>query len=424
MDTNNPKLPVPKPNAPSIAEKLFVIMALLLSTGAFLNLSTERIGDESGLAGMQFLWTLVYIVIIFLQVRHGRETWRLIRNEFWLIALLGLVLSSVYWSDDPTVTLRRAIALIGTTLFGFYLGQRYTLREQLRLLAVVFLISAVMSILFQLLGLGTAVDEGVPGWIGIYVQKNQLGEYMAMATLVFLIIYRSDSAYRSLAVTGTVLSGFLLLFSRSMTAVVVLGLVLFVLFPIRRILTGSYRRILLAAAIIVPVCCWGAVWAFRNIDRVTGVIGKDPTLSGRLPLWVLSAFMALQRPWLGYGYNAFWRGKEGASAAIWRVLKWNPPHSHDGFLELWLGIGLFGCCLFLVGFLFYVRRAVLLIRRSELLHSAWPFVFLAWLFVSNLTEANLMSRNNLFWIQYVAVGVTSARYLSDSTENANPHECS
>src|SRR4029077_20400107 len=94
-----------------------------------------------------------------------------------------------------------------------------------------------------------------------------------------------------------------------------------------------------------------------NFEAFTAALNRDPNMTGRIPMWISSAVMALQRPWLGYGYGAFWVGTEGPSLGVWRIMDWEAPHAHNGLLNLWLDLGLAGVGAFLAGFLLSVRRA-------------------------------------------------------------------
>jgi O-antigen ligase len=393
---------------PSTAEKGFAVLVLLLSTGAFLNLGLDSNSDfEAGRTGMEMAWLLLYLGTITVFLKYCSRAKEVLKGELWLILLVTFALASVLWSDYPSFTARRAIALICTTLFGFYFALRYPLRQQLRLLSVAFTIAAVASVFFQLFGWGTNLAaEGVPGWIGVYFQKQQLGMNMAFAIAVLLTLIKSDPEYRSWARIGCVLSFALLVLSRSATAVVMFAALLLAL-PLRGLLRKRFRAVVLAGVLSLPLIAYSAVWCFQHLDAVTGLLGRDLTLTGRIPLWVLCTVMALQRPWLGYGYNAFWQGRGGDT--VNHVVGWMPNSAHNGFLEIWLGLGMVGLGLFAITLLIYIKRAVTFVRTVRSAESIWPLLFLILLLLCNLSQATILIRNSIFWIMYVAVGLTSAQ---------------
>ena len=47
-----------------------------------------------------------------------------------------------------------------------------------------------------------------------------------------------------------------------------------------------------------------AVW---KMDAILGVLGRNSSLTGRIPLWnyLMTNFIS-QRPWLGHGFGVFW----------------------------------------------------------------------------------------------------------------------
>jgi O-antigen ligase len=145
-----------------------------------------------------------------------------------------------------------------------------------------------------------------------------------------------------------------------------------------------------------------------NLEAVTEFLGKDPMLTGRVPLWVLSAVMALRRPWFGYGFDAFWLPDEPYVQKIWQLLRWQPPHAHNGILELWLELGVVGVGLYLLVFAYYVIKAVRFMHGNSDPVGAWPLMFLTFLFLANLTESAFLGANSIYFVLYVSVAATLA----------------
>ncbi len=52
-----------------------------------------------------------------------------------------------------------------------------------------------------------------------------------------------------------------------------------------------------------------------------------------------SSASSRQRPWFGYGYDAFWRGMQGPSFQIAAAVHFVVAHAHNGFLEIALELG-------------------------------------------------------------------------------------
>src|SRR5438874_10726007 len=108
--------PILDPGPAKIVEKTFVVVVLLMSTGAFLNLVPGISNTfEAGQSGTQVVWSFVYLLAVGLfwkcrgLVREG------LKRETWLVLLIGFAITSTVWSEDPLLTIRRGIALACTT---------------------------------------------------------------------------------------------------------------------------------------------------------------------------------------------------------------------------------------------------------------------------------------------------------------------
>ncbi|CAA9319106.1 MAG: hypothetical protein AVDCRST_MAG93-5659, partial [uncultured Chloroflexia bacterium] len=131
------------------------MLVFFLSTGALIPLLIRQgaQGDQELAQGdplSQVVWLGVYATTSLLIVtRWRRFLWVATRDKL-LLLLVGLAVVSVVWSVAPAITLRRDVALLGTTLVGAYFAMRYEPGEQLRLLAWALGVAALLSLLFAL----------------------------------------------------------------------------------------------------------------------------------------------------------------------------------------------------------------------------------------------------------------------------------
>jgi exopolysaccharide production protein ExoQ len=392
--------------APGNAEKAFVILVLLLSLGAFMNLTvTGPIETQNmGMLGMQILWSFLYVITLVLYFRHCHKPVRTLFVVTPLIAVLAFAFASFFWSQAPGLTLRRSIALALSLVFGVYFASRFSQREQLRLLAWAFSVCIVFSFLFELLGLNPS--QGYPGWYGVFDIKNELGQAMVLSAMVFMFWKKVEPQHKTLAQTGLIFSVILLALSRGMTAVVVFAVMIVLLPYLQWTLRKSIRGAVVGIGVLFVALALSVFYIATHLREVTGFLGKDPDLTGRIPLWIVSGVMALQRPWLGYGFNAFWLPDQAYTSRIWRLLTWTPPQAHNGILELWLELGLIGTGLFFLIFAYYVAKALSFSRHNSEPAAAWPMAFLIFLFLANLTTAFFLQGNNIYFILYVALATT------------------
>lgn len=391
--------------------KVFVVLVLLLSsTATFAVFQGTEADPAQGSRTTQAIWLVVYAITLFLIAMRWRLIFRLFLGNKLLLLLVVLALASVLWSAAPEVTLRRSIALVGTTLFGAYLSARYTLGAQIRLLAWALGIAAVLSLLFALAlpSYGISDDPFTPGdWQGVFVHKNILGSSMVLGAMVFLLLATSARRLRWLAWVCFILSLALLLLSNSITALVVFSTLL-ILLPLYRALRWRYTLavpLLIFAVVMVGAV---AVYSVSNTEIVLDALGRDATLTGRTPLWDAVMDMIRERPWLGYGYSAFWLGLEGESAKLWLATGQEYAHAHNSFLDLWLQLGLLGVVIFSLGFVLAFLRTVAWTRLTKSNESLWPIVFLTFVPLYSLTESVILEQNSALWIMYVATVLSTS----------------
>lgn len=407
------------------AEQGFTVISLVLYTGGVLPVILSG-GISEGVNGppvapdfalLRLLFFFIYVVTLFLLVAHWKKVLYVLSKDRFLWILVGLAVVSVLWSDAPEITKIRSIALVGTTLFGLYLATRYSLKQQIQLLGWTFGIVLVLSLLFALVLRKYGIEGGIhaPAWRGIYTHKNVFGKMMILSALTFLLLATGSTKNRRLLWCGFGLSISFLLLARSTSSLgnlVILILVFFVLRPFR------WRYDLMIPALIAIATVGGSLiaWFMANANVVLGAVGKDTNLTGRGDMWPYILEKIWERPWLGYGYSAFWRGLDGESAYVWYAVRWQPPHAHNGFLDLWLNVGLLGVSIFAIGFVISFLRALAWVRLSRKSEGFWPGIYLIYFLLGNQTETSLMIQNDIFWVLYVAVALSLCLPMEQQTQ--------
>lgn len=380
-----------------IWEKSFVIVALLLFTNPFTALLPPE--HDNNIAFVTFY--SVYIITIFIVRNNIKDILILAGREKFLICLLVISIFSTIWSDFPLLTLRRSVGLIGTSLFGMYLVERYTLKEQLHMLGIMLGISAILSLLFALFlpSYGLSSDhEGA--WQGIFDQKNTLGHIATISSVVFFLLYIDEKELRWIKLTLLILSLVLLVCSQSVTSIILL-LVIFCLMLLYKSLQWNFylRSILVFLYILLAVGT--AIFISENQNFVLNLIGRDFTLTGRTELWESVVLMVKKRLLLGYGYNAFWI-EGGSGEYIWYLVGWNTPNSHNGILDILLNVGLIGGCAYGLSFLQAFYNAMKYIKQENTWKALWPLVYLTSILLYNISESGPFTHNSIYLVLYVS----------------------
>lgn len=363
---------------------------------------------------------IVNALILALLLRRPRLLLHRILELPWLIfpALLALLaIASAAWSLDPLLTLRRSLPFALAGLYGFWFATRYSLTRQLDLLRLTMLALSVATIAIVLLDPALGLDHS-PGhagdWKGIFTQKNACGRMMVLATATVLCdTTRSLFRPGPLAALGLFLFILFMSGSRGAWMIEAALLILFALLGFARH-SGQRLRLALAAAIPLAVAAI-AVVSILDFGHLAPLVGRDPTLTGRTAIWTQVALFIVQRPWFGFGYDAFWRGMQGPSFQIAAAVHFIVAHAHNGFLEIALELGVAGFLLFAVSWIRGWIALWPLWQRGVIQRIAWPLAILVLILLYDLDENTLLIYNGLFWILYVSAlaGIETTLHRKD-----------
>jgi O-antigen ligase len=184
----------------------------------------------------------------------------------------------------------------------------------------------------------------------------------------------------------------------------------------------SRIRLLLAitAPIILFLIASAATLLFPTLMRF---LGRDATLSGRTAIWAQVVHFIAQRPVLGYGYDASWRGMIGPSFQIDAAVHFIVEHAHNGFLEICLELGFTGLAIFLFSWLRAARQLWPSWRSGDIPRIAFPLAILVLIALYDIDENTLLIYNGLFWPLYVAALATvdSAARDRHHVQRSGPH---
>jgi exopolysaccharide production protein ExoQ len=376
---------------------------------------------------LRYAWIPAYLAILALVLPRLPVVLAGARRAPLIVLLNLLCISSVFWSVAPEDTARRSVALLLSTIFGLYIGVRFAQIRYLRLVALVFGVVVLASFAFALLpgqiGVMNAPEEMAGSWRGIYPHKNLLGRAMVLALMVLAVVAPRFPSWRMYIRLEFLLALALLLLSGSMTSLII-GIVAAAAYGIVSLLRRrSHHKpaLMIAGLLALPLM----VVAAFNMDAIFGLFGRDSTLTGRTDVWDLIWEEIQNRYWLGYGYQAFWVDPAGPATRVWLELKWDAPEVHNGYLELWLGLGLIGLLAFATSMVTNSVLAWKASRGADRLVSYWPVLYLTFFISYNLSESLILEQNDIFWTLFVAVVVSlqpsPKRYPHPAMQPARGH---
>jgi O-antigen ligase len=260
-------------------------------------------------------------------------------------AYLTVSFMSYFWSADPSLCVRRLIMLACCLCAAAGIARRFSMRELCQL--TVAIVGPLVAIgLIAELSLGTFRP-----WSGEYrfsgsVHPNTQGMYLTILGLAALGLARLPSerwrkAYWALFAATLVLG--VLTKSRTGNAATLLaiGAVFILQTPLRFKVTAglSFGWLSLAGLWLLLVSGFDPLVDFRDA-LLLGRAEQSDTLSGRAFIWPLVSYYISFRPWLGYGYEAFWTPAH--IDTISDELQWGLREAHNGYLEVLLSTGIVG----------------------------------------------------------------------------------
>ena len=397
-------------------EFLFAVLGILFFTAPF---PYELVPGGVETLYRYFVWGASSFLVL---VYHRRALF-VAKQAPFLWAVVALQVLSFIWSLFPDISSTTAREVWQTSTFGLYLATRYSLKQQVRLIAIAFGIGGLLSLLLVLavpsVGIHGADHPGA--WKGVYDYKNSLGSYMVVGLAASLLSALDQESPTPKAWWAVALCFVLILLSTSKTALVAMFLSLGTVFVTRKFRwRGRLAVIIIDLGLLVASL--GAALLVSNWVRLLAGLGKDPTLTGRIPMWGVMIHFIQERPFLGYGRAAFFSGASPypkvVGSAISRVFI--PPHAHNGFIELALEIGLIGLGLFLLSLGLAYFRAITRAFTARNCGDLWPLVFLTFLIFNNTTETLLLRFSHIYWVLFMSLAMSLAlprRQLKPATKS-------
>ena len=396
-------------------ERTLTLGLLFIFTGGHISLlfgpwpESGALVDEIIRDNARMSWLFIYLPLGGLLTWHVRAVAAAAMTTPALTFLVVAASVSLFWSISPEDTARRSLALLMTTAFGFYLGSRFELITQLRLVAGALSAATVLGLAVGLV----APDLGVmhiahPGaWRGVFANKNQFGHVAALNCVALIALLMGGQRHALWLGAGALVALIAVALSESLTAwtivaavALVNGFVLIARIPTSLRLAGC---VFLSGLVIIAILVGGQFAA-----EILSYFARDATLSGRTFIWHEAMALIEARPVLGYGYGALWTEDSRPIFEIRQAVGWATPNAHNGYLDLWLQLGLFGVLLFTLSL---ARPVRVLVRKRA--HSAllvyWSSAFIILFMLRNLVESTILYQNDVTWVLYTALAATSAR---------------
>jgi exopolysaccharide production protein ExoQ len=357
------------------------------------------------------------MIAVLVSLHWKRISWVAIR-DLPLLLLIGLAFASALWSADLEMTINGCRGLLRTVLLGAYFSTCYSLKEQMKILTWVFGMAAILTVMSVILipsyGMAGRIDH--PGALqGIFDHKNSLGYAMTLGAVLFLLTAIQERKPNWLAWSGFALTIVLTLLAYSSSALMSL-LLLISLIPVYQLIKQHYKLQVVLLSIACILGCAAAIFIFGNSESIlVDILGESTTFSGRTPIWDLMIKKTLERPWLGYGINAFWSSDAGVDVIL---NTWAPNeyaingqgfNAHSGYLAFLPQLGFLGIFIYAISFITVFVRVFILLLSTKKIEFFWFFQLLTFLAVANFADQMVsILGSTTYTTLYVSISLSTA----------------
>ena len=367
------------------------------------------------------------LVTVALAMRGGLRGLETLLSPGYL-ALLGWTAATVVMSIEPGTSARRfvltlCVAAVAASLM--LLPKSETELRRLLAIAILALLAVCYLgvLLIPNLSIHLATDAQEPAlagdWRGVFGHKNMAAGMMAMLLFLGIYIIRAGSWLAGAIAVGLTLVFFVNTGGKSS---LVLCVVVLALTSFAALIRSFWGRavVLLAPLVMLNMIGIGSVMS-EHLAAISKALPLDATFTGRTDIWTFGLEAAQLKPWTGYGFASFW----GSSAVqnLPQGMEWaaTAAHSHNGYLDIALAMGLPGLTLLIAVFVISPLRNFQVADTNGNggpLAMALLQVWLFGLYLSSM-ESFFLDRADPMWVTFL-MAVFGLHYLARYRLEAPP----
>ena len=324
-----------------------------------------------------------------------------------MAVLLGWCLLSAAWSVAGAIVFRRAVLitevttaiLLGTAMLG---PERAFLR--LRQVLVLVLVVNWIGVAFIPAAIHPAGEQDpllVGNWRGLYDQKNMTGAVCALTALVFLFPGARARRRADWLVIGAALV--FLYFTKSKTSLALVPLAAGFAYAYRAGWKNGLDRALLAMVGALAIGCFATLLTL-NTDMIAKIMADPSAFTGRTEIWNAEIAYLKQHYLLGAGYGSvFGTGMPSPLLPYVHGRTWvvQVSNSHNGYIDMFMGLGAIGFGLALTALLAAPFRRFWPLNCDPA-RAGYFAVFIFSIF-HNFTEADFLAPDGVMWLAFIMV---------------------
>lgn len=360
---------------------------------------------------------VILIIAGLIVLSRRKVNWKeIFASNAWLLALYAYMGLSILWADSTEISFKRWIRTAGDLVMVLVvLTEGNPLKAIAKLFRRSFVLliplSIVLSKYFPDLGRLQHKHWGPDMWIGVATHKNTLGQLCILAGIYFLwnIIRNRGKKDISLDILYLLMTVYLLNgggHSRSYSSILVLiaACAFYLVMERMRLdpsqIWGYFLGVILSAFILQVAST--AFFDSSIYEFIVKLLGKEPTLTGRTDLWRDLIALGMQRPIFGAGYGGFWT--PSVNQYVGEAHPWDPGQAHNGYIEIFLHLGVVGLVLF--GFaVVSALKGAFRQCRLDFEYGKSRLILLAPALIHNYSESGFIRPTHLIWFTFLLVAV-------------------
>jgi exopolysaccharide production protein ExoQ len=393
-------------------------------------------GADAQLDGSPFDRLVFQVLLaagVVVLIRRWTRTRASLRATWPILLFFFYCLISVLWSDFPDITFKRWIKALGDLVMVLVVVTDGDPVAALRRLIsrVGFILLPTSLVLIKYFGnLGRGYDpDGNPMNTGVTTNKNTLGLITFVVSLgalwqILTLLRNGDepNRRRHLLAQGVLLAfGLVLLVladSATAKACFALGAMLMLATNLPVV---KNRPAAVHVLFLTIVLGGGVLMLFGGQAGLVHAMGRQSNFTGRTEIW-RAVLPAVPNTVIGAGFESFWISS--AVKKVWQNLStWfnarGLNEAHNGYIEIYLNLGLLGVTLLALMLLTGYRRTIAYFRRDPGVGSLM-LAYVVTAAVYSLTEAGYRMLSPMWIFLLLAIVTTSGVHSCENTDAEKP----
>jgi exopolysaccharide production protein ExoQ len=406
----------------------------------FINYNAGLVKPEDYLEGSpldRFLYGILIFLSIIVLLNRDISWTKLVASNKWLALLFLYCGISIIWSDYQFISVKRYIKAIGNVLIALIIvtdrNPEKAFNVIIKRLSIILIpLSVVFYKYFPEIGRIYHRYSGELMITGVTTNKNALGTLCLITSIFFIssnyyswkdrkmnteISIFNTSVSDTLTEEGMLLSKkieylintfifassiWLLIASNSSTPDVclIIGLIMMVILGFKWVRKDIklFKKIMLTLFVF---CSIFIVIFFDVFHLAINMTGHQETFWGRVSFWPELIKISNGTILFGVGYDSFWLGER--LELIWSRYWWKPTEAHNGYVEIFLELGLVGICFYIIVFIASINKIFKNIEQRMPNSNLFMILFIM-IILYNITETAFKG-THIMWFMFLLISI-------------------